>query len=273
MTEPSHPDADLELASAHLDGETTDAESDAVEADPGLLALVDELGAVRTRLSPGPSPEGLVDRQVPAALVAFGAGDGATVVPLARGRGDRPWYQRFPVAAVAAALVVVALIGAVALTGSAGDDEETAADSGATTMEAAAEDASELDATEGVGADGALSPSMGVERPQFTDLDALASHVEGLLAGDDTAPQPEGAPAAGGSGGVARDDMGRAADAQEAPGCDPVAVAAADDATVAAVVAAVVDGRDVTAVVVEGDGRRMVVVDDASCGVVDERPL
>ena len=272
MTEPSHPDADLELASAHVDGETTDAESAAVEADPALLALVDELGAVRTRLSPGPSPEGLVDQQVTAALDALGAGDGATVVPLARGRGDLQWYQRLPVAAVAAALVVVALIGAVALTGSTGDDEETAADSGATTMEAATEDASELDATAGQGADGALSPAMGAERPQFTDLDALASHVEELLGGDDAAPQAEAAPAAGGSGGVARDDMGRTADAPEAPGCEPVAVAAPDGSPVAAVVAAVVDGRDVTAVVVDG-GRRMVVVDDASCGVVDERPL
>ena len=274
MTEPSHPDTDLELASAYLDGETTEVESAAVEADPRLLALADDLGAVRARMPPGPAPSGLVDRQVAAALGASGASEGqATVLPLDRGRAAVPWYQRVPVAAVAAAVVVVALLGAVALRGPTGDDEETAADSGATTMEAATEDASELDATAGQGDDDAMSPAIGAERLQFTDLDALASHVEGLLAGDDSAAQPEAGPAAGGSGSVARDGMGDSSGEPEAPGCDPVALAVSDTSSVTAVVAAVVGGRDVTAVVVEDDGRRLVVVDDATCDVIDERPL
>lgn len=285
MTDPRTPDhlgpvdPDVELASAHLDGEVgaderARAQGATVQGHAAALrSVVDQVRDVP------PPPAGLLDDHVALAMAAFD--DEGRVVPLAR-RSTRPWWQRIPLGAVAAAVVVIALFGAIGLASqgqdddsatasldSAGDAAETSAGGEATTSQddggETLEDVQREAATFEAGA--------GIARPIYDDVDDLAEDLRSELAAPggstDAAPDPSAATTtaeadeAEGSDGAAVDDP-----------CDAVDLLGLDPSTVVLVRSVVVSSDEVTAVVHDPDGdRRLTVVDDASCTVVLERSL
>lgn len=284
MTEPHLPepavpgdDADLEVASAYLDGAATPEEVARVEADPALRRTVERLRTVGDRLAVTAPDPALVDAHVSAALAArAGSADdgtsGTTSITdraAARDAARRRWV---PLGAVAAALLLIALVGGMALVDT---------DSRSDTVASGADDSSEFSPSDaeasGAGggvADDAFSDGTAERdlevRLVFADHDALAAHVAIETGPHGGAPTASAAPSAPAAAGAEEDAV-----AEAAP-CDPIAAADAGEALVLALVPAVVGGRDVTAVVVgdDGDGaRRLLVVDEATCVVVDDRPL
>lgn len=290
MTDPSSPadpgpvDPDVELASAHLDGEAGPDEGARVE-DPVVASHLAAFRRVadQTRDVPSP-PEGLVDDHVARAMAAFD-GEGR-VVSIGRAGGPTSWWQRIPLGAVAAALVVVALIGAASLGSFGGDDDDTATsaldtaddsddsrdgdDSGGETGSAGATQESTGDAAEEsttLEADAGLAP----ERVSYVDYDGLAAGLRAELAGPAATTEP------------ASDDEDlaerteRNAGSGEGAGTDPcgaVPLLGLDPASVVLVRPAVVGSDEVTSVVHDAeDGRRLTVVDDATCTVVLDRLL
>jgi hypothetical protein len=179
--------------------------------------------------------------------------------------------------------VAIALVGAVSQIDT-GDSDDTAT---ADTADVAAEDAdaggagsdgaATFDADEGAGAGGAVSPGLEADDPtavegsarlDFADTDSLASHVREVV-GATRSGAPTGDSAAGGGQAEQLGD-----DEETSSTCDPVGAADLRGAPVLLVLPAVVSGRDVTAVVAdEGTGRRLVVVDDLICEIVDDRSL
>ncbi|HJR26379.1 MAG TPA: hypothetical protein VJ804_12960 [Acidimicrobiales bacterium] len=98
-----------ELASAHLDGETTPDEAQAIASDPQLSARVAALAATRdaVRTADGPVDETRREIAIAAALAAFDE-TGAEVTPIVGRR--RPSAARWlPLVGVAAAVLAVAL--------------------------------------------------------------------------------------------------------------------------------------------------------------------
>ena len=288
--DPSPADHDLELASAHLDGEATPDEAARIDADPALRALVDDLRRLAGEVDPGPAPGGLADAHVAAALTAFdeerGVVDAAPVADLAAARSareERRWYERIPLGAVAAAALLVALVGGWSLLAVDRDDEQTAA-VGAPTESAdldeaagAGETAPDLPASDtagsggggggvGGGDGGALLDNLS-GRPAFPDDEALAAHLSELAraqrfdadAGDNRGSEEAVNPSA----------------AEAAP-CDLLAVADAGRGTILLEIPAVVAGQPVVAFVIDtgGDDRDLlVIVDESTCRVSDERRL
>ena len=200
------------------------------------------------------------------------------------GRAQRatPWWQRIPLGAVAAALVVVALIGAISLLGQGGGDDDTATaaldqadDSGeagggsdAADESMAATLDSEATPESGAPAGGGSTPA---ERPAYADYEQLAGGLRDELA----APASTTAPDEGDDG---ADSTERAADAESgaepSDPCGAVALLGLDPPAVLLVRSVVVGPDEVTAVVHDAaDGRRLAVVDDATCSVVLDRPL
>lgn len=119
MTDPTHdPQAELdELASAHLDGQTSAEEASRVTGDPALVARVEQLrqarAAVRTPDLP-PDP-GRREAAIAAALLAAGHEPLTAPVPqvddLAVVRARRSSARRWlPLAGVAAAIALAALL-------------------------------------------------------------------------------------------------------------------------------------------------------------------
>jgi hypothetical protein len=293
-TDPSPADADAELASAYLDGEATTEEMARVEAEPRLGALVAELDDVRHRLAVDPPGPRALDDHVAAALAEFDAldggdggdgeagGDGATGAPPAavasmdERRERRPaWYRRIPLGAAAAVIVLVALVGAAATIDVGSDDETAAEDTAAQSEElsAAGEAGSDEAAAEAPAAGTFDTGDATIEafggRMTFEDNDALVAFVtDEVLRADATADAPAPSPEAGPGGGGGGEAIAE---------CDPVDVALASapgGASFVTSVAAVVAGRDVTAVVTEdGDDRRVAIVEEASCAIVDERVI
>lgn len=279
--EPDHVHADVELASAHLDDEVTSEERARLESDTELRAHVESLAPVVDRVRDVPAPpSGLVDAQIAAALAELDGAPGdenADVVRLPRG-GARPRWGQLPLGAVAAALVVVALLGVVGLASLTSDDgEDTAADA------TAEEDASgdefaesgeallpEASTTFGAdaadeGADGSAAPMTG--RTEFASYDELVARLDEELAAADRADSSTTEDAT-------TDD---AAPDEESAGddpCDAVSLLDLDPDEVETVLAAIVAGDPVTAVVHAADGgRRLVVVDDTTCQVVRDQVL
>ena len=279
---PSASDDDLELASAYLDGEATPDEVALVEGDPMLRALVEDLRVVARGLDPGLPPADLLDRHLGSALAAYDEQGGSCPVPvsdLTAARADRArsrWYDRIPLGAVAAAVLLVALVGGLSLVDSgddrsdtaagvaadsAGDDESTAFEESGAAVDGG--DAGTLDSAAG---GGALAPSAADGRPAFVDLEALAAFVSGAQA-------RTGAPTS-----TAMEDasQGQEGSVQPDAACDLLAVAsaAAGPGALQTVVGAVVAGQPVTAFVIEtSEGPQLVVVDETTCSVVDQRPL
>ena len=275
--------ADLEAVSAHLDGEATTDEAARIDADAELRAELERLRAVRDRLAVDDPPAADAEARISAALAAFDSGPAnAPVVDLAAAR-QRRWYHRVPLGAVAAALLVVAAIGAITqIDVDSGDDTATAADSGDDSAGDSAEGAGEDLATEetmaadagaGTGsaeldADDGSAPGAFGGPVEVATVDELAAHVARDLGladrqvdrSDDEDASSGGAP-----------DSSLAPTAGEA--CDPVGAAGIEGEPLLALVPAVVAGRPVTAVVVDTDDRRLVVVDDETCSVIDDRVL
>jgi len=140
-----------ELASAYLDGQTSDAETAQVESDPALLGEVDELRAIADAIGRDVTPpDDLVKRrQIGVALDAFDdvhgtsaaafddaaahrePSEAAAPIDLSQrrtGTADRVSGREFPSwLGVAAVLVlIVGGIGLLGLLGSGSDDSETA---------------------------------------------------------------------------------------------------------------------------------------------------
>lgn len=276
--------ADLEAVSAHLDGEATPEESARVAGDPDLQDAVVRLRAVRDRLAVADPPEAVAESRLAAALAAFDSGPSvAPVVHLAAER-ERRWYHRLPLGAVAAALLAAAVVGAITqIEVDSGDDTATGADSAgeaSSTEETMAADAP-AGVGGGAGADAletddspASTPSAAGAALEFATVDELADHVTRELgsgaARSQQLEEAEGdAPDATPEDGAGDEDSGF-----DDAGCDPVSAAGIEGAPLVAMLSAVLDGRGVTAVVVDDAGdRRLVVVDDATCTVTDDRIL
>ena len=274
MTDSAVPDPDrFELISAYVDGEATDEEVARVEADADLLARADELAALRERLAAPAAPAGLVDTHVAAALdvmtVDGSAATAASVTSLGEHRARR-LLARVPVLAAAAVVVVVAIAGALAardLGGNSSSSDETAAMAVTSTTLATPDAGGSVFDSNAAGTDEAtLAPAPGTARPAFSSMEDFAAFVG---ARDRTA-EPEADTATGAAPTTTIPTAGPPTDP-----CDAVSVAGVDPAAVDAVVPATVAGRPVTGVVVQtaGDQPRLLVVDDATCTVVDERPL
>jgi anti-sigma factor RsiW len=125
MTDQSPTDQDLELASAYLDGEATPAERARVEADPALLARVDELRAVAGAVGTGFTP--LSDEQAASQrrrAIATGQHAPAPPAPPARTRRRTP----LPSPLVAAAVIIVIALAGIWLVASAGRGSNDQAD-------------------------------------------------------------------------------------------------------------------------------------------------
>lgn len=280
MTDP-HPhadpgpvDPDVELASAHLDGEVGPDERARV-GEPAVRAQVAALSPVvdRVRDVP-PAAPGLLDEHVARALGDFD--EDRTVVALGARRA-RPW-ERIPLAAVAAALVVVALIGAASVASRTGDDEadtatgalESVEDSAGETGTAGSGGAFGTDDDAGASGDTRLEDEAGAgaaaTRGAYDSFDALAQDLRAEL--DGAEGQAEAAPAPASEEATAADG----ADSDDDP-CGAVGVLGLDPATVVLVRTVLVAPELVTVVVHDApDGRRLAVV-DPSCAVVLDRLL
>lgn len=145
-----------ELASAYLDGEAAPGERAVVEADPALVARVDEFRSLRQALRRDLAAvdQRQLESALATALAVFdtevGAGgerrDGAADVErdpvdlaAVRERRQRRWWK--PVAAVAgAAAMAVAVVSGIANLSADGDDEATTAEG--SVVDAAAESSS-----------------------------------------------------------------------------------------------------------------------------------
>lgn len=285
---------DLELASAYLDGEATDTEVARVESDTALLDQVRQLEALRSRLGAPPPPADLVEAHVGTALTAFDGlrddvtdppGESASPVADLAARRTRRWYERVPLGAVAAGVAVVALVGAISQI-DLGDDDDMAADTTSAALESQ-DDSGDSDDDSGGGTDSAtMEDSAESEAPMadaegggdddeaarlaFPDVDVLADHVDARAdALAQTGDPSTTTSAEDGSGDAASDPLAEATN--DRCGLEPIEDL--DPDTVVLVVPAVLAGRDVTAIVVESEDRRLVVVDDVSCEIVEDRLL
>lgn len=272
--------AAFEVASALHDGEASDAERAAADAEVRSQSQV--VGAVARRVGDvPPAPRGLLDDHVAAALAAF---DDLEPVPVGRAApvasltGRRPWWQRVPLGAVAAAVAVIALVGALGIATRSDDDQS--ADSATAALDDASGDdamsereAEAFDADGGAGAGGttgSAGPLATGERPAFATYDELAVALGGRTARSEAATAEDSAEESAPTADVAPVPESSIA----AAGCDAVEAAGIDPARVELVAPVVVDGQLVTAVVHRGDrGRQLTSVDEAACAVVDERAL
>jgi hypothetical protein len=126
MTDPPPTDQDLELVSAYLDGEATPAERARVEADPALLARVEELRTVAGALGTGFTP--LTDEEAASQRRRAIAAGLAPPAPPMRARRRAPLPS--PLAA-AAVIVVIALVGLWLVASAGGGSHTDKADSAA----------------------------------------------------------------------------------------------------------------------------------------------
>jgi len=290
MTDPRSPDADdgdldpaLAVASARHDG---DAAEDERAPEPAVAAALARVEAVAAAVGDvPPAPDGLLEAHVAAALAAFAepvagaaASEDGRVVSLAE---RRAWWQRAPLGAVAAAVAVVALAGAIGLA--------AARDDGSADTATAA-----LEADDDAGGGGGESESFGAADAVEEGAGGGAASGSGLAAGDreSFAGYEELAAALGERAGAERGsgEAGATQESSDAPvaapapeagvttggaaGCDPVGAAGLDPATVRYAEAVVVGDVLVTAIV-HGTGDELTVtsVDEAACAVVDQRPL
>jgi hypothetical protein len=274
--EPGPVDPDVELASAHLDGEAGAEERDRAE-DPAVQAHRSAFGAVADQVRDvPPPPPGLLDDHVAAAMGAFD--DEARVVPLARRGSTRSWWQRIPFGAVAAGLVIVALIVGIATTTGGDDDTDTAA----TALDSSGTDDA---GDEALSDDGEASAGAGMEeslesqepfdtsggRIAYGSVDALVDDVRVRLPDDPDAEAPvaESDPTTTQTDRSVEDGDEGAVDP-----CDAVSLLGLDPADVVLVLPAVLTPDEVTVVVHDADdGRRLSVVDDASCTTALDRLL
>lgn len=275
--EPGPVDPDIELASAHLDGEAGADERDRVD-DPAVQAHRSAFEAVTDQVRDvPPPPPGLLDDHVAAAMGAFD--DDARVVPLARRGSTRSWWQRIPFGAVAAGLVIVALIVGIATTTGDGDDDT---DTAATALDSSGTDdagdearSDDGEASAGAGMEDSLESQehfeASGERMAYDSVDALVDDVRARLPVGPHDPDAD-APVAESDPTTTQAD--RSVDEGAVDPCDAVSLLGLDPADVVLVLPAVLTPDEVTVVVHDADdGRRLTVVDDASCTTALERLL
>jgi hypothetical protein len=284
--DPLQPDAIDELASAHLDGQTTASEAARIAADPVLLARVADLAAVRAAVQlddGGPPDEGRREDAIAAALAAFdevasdgtvgsgGVGASAPLTPItaisARRGASRRTLRLVGAAAVAvAAALAVPLLGRLDSDPS-GDDlaakvqEETGA--GGDARAATADDSTSAAGAEVPAPETFAVPAGApVDLGAFDDLatleDAVRAQVSSTTAADLGTPTTV-APTAG-----------------PPEACPGVPEPRSPDAgSLVLRGTARLDDRPVIALVYEGtDGQRtLVVVDADDCAVVLTRRL
>jgi hypothetical protein len=280
---PAVPPADEldELASALHDGEGTPAEA-ARAAEPDVAARMAAFARVSDAIGePVPPVEDATrDRVIAAAVAAWGTSppglDDATddrpaVDDLARRRQRRLALAR-PLGIAAAILAAIA-VGGVALRSGDADDEQLADD-------AATETSAAADSEGGAGAtqeQAALALGALVELGDFATVDQLAAAFDADLAGrtSDAEPAPMDDDA---DESAAYGDEGTEAGGDAVPVVPPAGSAlpeacSAPDGTVEGPARATVAGRPVVAYVVDdGRQRRVVVLDEADCSLVGERP-
>lgn len=192
-----------ELASAHLDGQTTPEEAARVDADPDLVARVARLAAARAVVRAAPvEPPGAARRDalLTAALEAFDAaaapvGATAPVTPIvSRWRATRRTFQLAGIAAAVALLALaVPLLGRLD-SGTEGDRSDEAA-TALSEREAgsAADSAAPEDATAGADSTTTFAVPAPVDLGGFADLDELAAAVRAHLPATDQTSSPEAA--------------------------------------------------------------------------------
>jgi hypothetical protein len=125
--EPEH------LASAYLDGELTDEERRIAEADPAVMAEVEQLRALRSELSTPPPPSDAArETAITAAMAEFARTHGApaaTTSPDARVVPYRPRPAWAGWLSAAAAILVIGVLGIAVVAGvRGGDDDDSAAE-------------------------------------------------------------------------------------------------------------------------------------------------
>lgn len=255
-----HHDPLTELASAHLDGETSPEEDARLLADPAATARLDRLAATREAIrSELPAvAEERRDAAIQAALAAYDASGHSVVTPITAAASRRGPTRTLALVGAAAALALLALL--VPLLGRLDDGSRDQVAG----PEAASDALRAGDSAGGTGSDGGAStledpvsegafapPASSSDLGSFDDLPSLTDAVRAELA----APESTQAPASsGGNGGgtpICPDD----------PDADGVVVYRA---------LAVLDGRAVVAYVREDPdgGRTLVVLDRQDCSAV-----
>jgi hypothetical protein len=181
-----------DLASAHLDGETTPAEAAEVAADHELAARVEGFAAAREAVRAGDLPidEGRREAAIAAALAAFDDAGTGVVTPITRARRARQaWGPLIGVAA--AALLAAVLLPLLARDGSDDGDLATSDADTTTTLarDAGADSAAPFRASEGAEDDaaGTAQTEMAITTTPADlgaqpDLDALATAARDRLA-------------------------------------------------------------------------------------------
>lgn len=303
------PDAlpDDELVSRVLDGDASAADVARVEQDPVLAARLATFRRLSERVADVPEPPaGLLDSQVSAALGALGDVGGAVVdahgveagpadavtsIDAARQRRER--WARFPLGAVAAGVLVIALVGAIGLVSSTSDDDadtvaaslDDAGDAGDLGLEEAFDAPAAAESTDRLVVPEAMSPAAGGSTGQASSSGALGGDD---AASDGAAPAESDADAgptptydtvedlvAGYTETYgASDDADVATRTDVEPGgpddpCDAVTLLQADADRVLTLERVVVEGADATVVVHDTDrDRRVGAVAFGSCDVV-----
>jgi hypothetical protein len=170
-----------ELVNAYLDGEVSADERVRVEADPALMAEVEQLRRLRTALADvAPPPEATRERAIAAALAHFDEqADAPTapsasskVVPLAGRRATR-WMKAVSAAAAAAVLVV----GGFLIASRPGDDD--------------ADDAAQVRATDAAGAATEEEPAAAPAIAESATTTSPPATTTSRLAAADTAVEAE----------------------------------------------------------------------------------
>src|SRR5262245_28956069 len=274
-------DRRAERASALLDGTLPDEAAAAARRDPAVMARLAQLEQARDRVRDVPPPPVEArDAMLAAALDAFDTVPPASPVPdlqdRRRARGERRHAPRWLGAAAALALVLAG-VGAVALLGQQSEDHanesalraadesgggESAEDQASGNGSQASEAAPEASATT-AGAPGATAARLG-DLGSFataTDLVAQLEQDQSFRALTDSAADA----------GAESPDA-----ALSATGCataDLPQVLQAQDSLVVALGSATVDGKAVSVWVADTPSGRRIVLVDADCRTVANRPI
>jgi hypothetical protein len=245
---------DDELASAFLDGEATAAEAARVDADPVLLARVEELRGVREAVSTAVGHVDPARRDAAIAAALAGAQTDELAVVRARRVTSTRWLK---IASAAAALALLA--GGTSVVAGLGDDDSTEladVDSSIGDDEAAVEDGALYDAA--TGAPGSsTADAMSVDHPSVADLAATLRSQRAARR------EAAGADAAGGGEPTSQMAPTQSA-ACSADGEVGEPIAALQETGTASVA-----GQPVTyAIFLLADGRTHLVVQDAACVVL-----
>lgn len=256
MTEPFRPDDDL--VSAVLDGEATPEERARVETDPALRARLEEFRRAAALVATPPSASAEAARE--AALARAGAEHGRRLMTGAAPAG-RPHRSTPRLLAVAAAVLLVVLVGGLVVT-RLGDDAgtDTAASGGGADATEAADETATADSVFAGGAAGRLDLGdvAGAEAliTRLVDEGIVSRSAPASALGDQPASETEVT-----SGAVPGDSEGCEVRLEEA---DPALAGLLTQGTV------VYAGEPAVFYVFATDEgpQRVVVVSDAACAVL-----